>query len=278
MQSENSPETFEAVTAESLSAHTISSINALPTADRREIYTRLIPTELVERFQLPPGLVTPDGDDLLSLSISENGTNTEMALYHQPGFPDPLLYGHITDTISGHVHVLLYILNDPYSPRFDVDRLPDGTPTHFGIRHRHLEAEIGAMQTGLAPGQVRRGLRLLGPAIQAFEKFVASLGHELYFNEPLYYHNAIIFERYGFSYQKGRRLMERIHAGFAVGGELRSMLDGSTPFRSPQAAESIRLRSWAIHDQLLGEPFSDVTMYKRIGVNANVDTCPGCDW
>lgn len=278
MQRENSPETFEVGTTDRHSAHTISSINALSTAERREIYSRLVPTQLLERFQLPPGLVTPDGKDLLSLTILGNGTNTEMALYPQPGFPDPLLYGHITDTISGHIHVLLYILNDPDSPRFDVDRLPDGTPTQFGIRHRNLEAEIAAMQSGLTPGQVRRGLRLLGPAIQAFERFVASLGHELYFNEPLYYHNAIIFERYGFAYQKGRRLMERIHAGFAEEGDLRNMLDGSTPFRSPQAADSIRLRSWALHDRLLGEPFSDVTMYKRIGVDANVDTCPGCDW
>ncbi len=278
MRSESSPETFEAVTTDSLSAHTISSINSRSPAERRDIYTRLIPKQLLERFKLPPDLITPDGKDLLSLTISGDGTNTGMALYHQPGYPDPLLYGHITDTITGNIHVLLYILNDPDSPRFDVDRMPDGTPTQFGIRHRNLEAEISAMQFGLAPGQVRRGLRLLGPAIQAFEQFVLSLGHELYFNEPLYYHNAIIFERYGFAYQKGRRLMEQIHAGFAEGGDLQAMLDGSTPFRSPQAANSIRLRSWALHDRLLGEPFSDVTMYKRIGVSANVDSCPGCDW
>ena len=215
---------------------------------------------------------------MLRLEGREDGTDTEMALYHQPGFPDPILYGHITDTITGHVHVLLYILNDPDSPRFDVDRTPDGSPTQFGIQRRNLAAEEAAMRFGLAPGQIRRGLRMLGPAIQAFEKFIASLGQEIYFNEPLYYHNAIIFERYGFAYQKGRQSMERIHHGFATSGDLRRLLDGSTPFRQPEAADSIRLRSWALHDRLLGEPFSDVTMYKRIGVNAGVDTCPGCDW
>jgi len=223
-------------------------------------------------------LIAPDGQDLLTLFCSTDETNTEMALYHQPGFPDPILYGHITDTITGHIHVLLYILNDPASPRFDVDRMPDGSKTEFGILQRNLQAEAGAMHFGLAPGQVRRGLRLLGSAIPAFEDFVASLGHELYFAEPLYYHNAIIFERYGFAYQQGRRQMQRIHDGFAEGGDLWKMLDGSTPFRSPEAANSIRLRSWALHDRLLGEPFSAVTMYKRVGVNANVDTCPGCDW
>jgi acetoin utilization protein AcuC len=222
--------------------------------------------------------MTPAGDDLLALNCSADRTNTEMALYHQPGFPDPVLYGHITDTITGHVHVLLYILNDPTSPRFDVDRMPDGNPTRFGTQQRNLDAEEAAMRFGLAPGQVRRGLRMLGSAIPAFEQFVLSLGHELYFAEPLYYHNAVIFERYGFAYQQGRRLMQQINEGFAEGGDLWAMLDGSTPFRSPQAANSIRLRSWALHDRLLGEPFTDVTMYKRIGVAANVDTCPGCDW
>jgi hypothetical protein len=59
--------------------------------------------------------------------------------------------------------------------------------------------------------------------------------------------------------------MESIHAGFQPGGDLHTQLDGSTPFRKPDAANSIRKRSWAIHDGILGEPFTNVTMYKRIG-------------
>jgi hypothetical protein len=112
----------------------------------------------------------------------------------------------------------------------------------------------------------------------AFEDFVISLGHALYFVEPLYYHNAVIFERYGFGYQMGRRLMNEIQAGFAEGGALRQLLDNSGPFRSSDAAQSIRLRSWAIHDGILGEPFTNVTMYKRVGVSANINTTPGCEW
>ena len=71
---------------------------------------------------------------------------------------------------------------------------------------------------------------------------MAGLGHEMYFVEPLYYHNAVIFERYGFAYQQGRKLMERIHNGFSAGGEFVSRLDGS-PFRSRDAENSTRLRS-----------------------------------
>jgi len=125
---------------------------------------------------------------------------------------------------------------------------------------------------------VRRGLRLLTQATEAFEGFITSLGHDIYFVEPLYYHNAIIFERYGFNYQSGRRLMEQVETGFSPGGSLRALLDGSTPFRKPEAAGSIRLRSWAIHDGILGEAFTDVTMYKRVGKSAGISTCPGCEW
>jgi hypothetical protein len=100
----------------------------------------------------------------------------------------------------------------------------------------------------------------------------------MYYVEPLYYHNAVIFERYGFAYQMGRRRMEAIHAGFQEGGELYQRLDESNPFRSPHAANSIRLRSWAIHDGILGEPFTKITMYKQIGKSAMISTTPGCDW
>ncbi len=261
-----------------LTASTLSSINRLPEEEKRRIYTRLIPEALLQRLSIPANFITPDGIDLLELDCPPRSNSVEMKLFHQPGFPDPVLHGHITGTFTGLVHVLLYILNDPYSPRFDVDRMPDGTPTNFGIERRNIEAELAAMQAGLAPGQVRRGMRMLGAAIQAFETFVSSLGHDMFFAEPLYYHNAVIFERYGFAYEKGRRRMERIQAGFAPGGDLAARLDASTPFRQPEAANSIRLRSWAIHDGLLGEPFTNVTMYKRIGKSAGVSTTQGCEW
>jgi len=156
--------------------------------------------------------------------------------------------------------------------------MPDGSPTRFGIRKRNIEVEISSMQAGLAPGQVRRGLHLFKQAIVAFEEFVISLGHDMYFVEPLYYHNAVIFERHGFSYQMGRRRMEGINLGFMKGGELNQKLDASTPFRSPNAWNSIRLRSWAIHDGVMGEPFTNVTMYKRVGKRSEVNTTPGCEW
>ena len=254
---------------------TIGGINKLPENEKRAIYARYIPKELIERFNLSD----PTKDqDLLQFRFAEGSSDVEMMLYHQKDFPDPILYAHLADSMNGQIYVLLYILNDPTSPRFDVDKMPDGRPTQFGIRRRNIEAEEAALQAGLSPGQIRRGLRSLGHALKAFEEFVSSLGHEMYYMEPLYYHNALIFERYGFSYQLGRRLMNEIQAGFGEGGGLSKKLDGSSPFRSPKAAYSIRLRSWAIHDGILGMPFTNVTMYKRVGISATINSAPGCEW
>lgn len=256
---------------------TIGGINKLPEPEKRAIYSRYIPRELLERFNLPEA-DSQRIQQFLQFRFAPGSSDVEMSLFHEKNFPDPILYAHLTDTMNGQVHVLLYILNDPDSERFNVDKLPDGTPTKFGTFQRNIEEEIKALGAGRAPGQVRGGLRLLGQAINAFEGFVKSLGHDVYFVEPLYYHNAVIFERYGFSYQMGRRRMDSIHAGFQPGGDLTVLLDGSNPFRQPDAGCSIRTRSWAIHDGILGEPFTNVTMYKRVGVEAGVNTTPGCNW
>jgi len=255
---------------------TLGGINRLPPGEKREIYLRVIPPELFARFKLSPYLVDIAGLDLLEIVAPPHSTSLELSLFHKKGFPDPILYGHLTDTINGQLHILLYILNDPEMPRFDVDRLPDGTPTNFGIRHRNLDAELAAMKAGLNPGQVRKGPHLLAAAMKTFEAFVVSLGHDIFFAEPLYYHNAVIFERYGFTYQQGRNRMQKIDLGFSPGGELQQKLGGSH-FRQPGAVSSVRLRSWAIHDGIFGEPFTNVTMYKRVGKHSGVSTTD-CKW
>lgn len=260
-----------------MQATSISSINNLPISEKRELFIRLIPPALLERFNLSPFMVDKNGQELLTITGKPESQSLELAMYHQYQFPDPILYCHLADNLNGKIHVLLYIMNDPESPRFNVDRMPDGTPTKFGTKTRNLEAEMAAMQAGLFPGQVRRGLRMLSDAVATFDNFVDSLGHTMYFNEPLFYHNAIIFERYGFNYQSGRKRMEKIHRDFQNDQELIDRLDGS-PFRQPEAANSIFFRSWAIHDGILGHPFENVTMYKVIGKKSQVDTAPGINW
>lgn len=242
------------------------------------MYTRFIPEKLLSQFSLSADFRDAEGNDLLRLTAKPGRADVRLDLRHEFGAQDPLLFAHLTDTLNGQIHVLLYVVNDPRSPRFDVDVMPDGTPTEFGVFRRNLDAEQAAMAAGLAPGQVRSGLRLLSHSIDAFEAFVNELGHDIFFVEPLAYHNAVVFERYGFFYAKGRRVMQEIESGFRTEGALTRALDGSTPFRQPGMARSIRGRSWAIHDGILGHPYSDVTMYKRLGLRSGIDTFPDGEW
>jgi len=256
----------------------IASINQLPAKEKEGIYSRFIPNILLQQFDIQPDFLDAEGRPLLTLRFSEGSTDVVIDLRHEYGAQDPLLFTHLTDTMNGQIHVLLYIVNDPNSPRFGVDKMPDGTPTEFGVFRRNLIEEEKALIEGLAPGQVRQGLRLLKQAIPAFDEFVLALGHNMYFIDPLSYHNAIVFERYGFYYQKGRRLMMRINTGFQPDSDLFQKLNNSTPFRKPSFYRSIRGRSWAIHDCIMEEPYSDVIMYKTIGKNAGLNTFPDAEW
>jgi len=90
--------------------------------------------------------------------------------------------------------------------------------------------------------------------------------------EPLTYDNAVRYEKYGFDYLSGRRLMEMIDREFAPGGRLTARLDGSSPFRMPGMERNAHGRSWAIHDGIMDEPWEGVSIYKMVGSAAGVNT------
>jgi len=261
-----------------MTPRSIAAINGLPEIQKREIYMRFIPPQLLDQFSISRSLQDHQGRELAKFRYREGSTDFVIELRHEFEAEDPLFFAHLTDTMNGQIHVLLYIVNDPHSERFDVDRMPDGRKTQFGLEQRNLEAEEAAMLAGLAPGQIRRGLRSLAHAVSSFEAFVESLGHSVFFIEPLFYHNAVIFERYGFAYLMGKRRMDELHRGFQPEGPLSQKLDGSTPFRGKLSANSIRGRSWAIHDGIADESYSGVTMYKRIGESAGINTFPASTW
>ncbi|MGB4677454.1 MAG: hypothetical protein WBH90_12075 [Aggregatilineales bacterium] len=251
----------------------IRGINNLDAELKRAIYRSLIPGNLLERFG-----VHPDDEKLLQIKAPAHTRSVKIILYHEPNAPDPVLYLHMADTLNFQIALLLLVINDPYAPRFNTDVDENGLPTRFGTLRRNIPEEIRAMEAGLSPGQVRRGLRLSGQAVPTFERFLARAGHDMVIIEPLTYHNAIIYERYGFAYFQGRQRLEWIDRVLRPGGEFFDRFDGSTPFRQPDAWRSIRGRSWAIHDGILGEPFGDIRMYKRIGKHAGVNTFPDAIW
>ena len=257
----------------------IRGINDLKGDLPEAIYRTLIPDSLLAQYQIDPRtLCDASGSRLVEFTCPRGTRSTEVKVRHQAGARDPLLYLHLADTTNNQLSVLLLIANDPNSPRFDVDRNPSGQRTQFGTVYRNVEAEVAAMYAGLAPSQVRRGLKLTRRLVPIFEAFVSRLGHQIFFLEPLEYHTALLFERYGCAYSLGRAKMEWINREFGPCGELTGRLDGSTPFRRPSAQFTIRGRSWAIHDGILGERFTEIRMYKRVGINAGVCTVPDAAW
>jgi hypothetical protein len=256
--------------------YSICQVNSLPELVKESVYRYLLPLQVLTDYGIDPdSLCDIQGNRLVTFTCPEGSRLVEVDVRPESGFPDPLLYLELTDTRLNQIEVVLFLVNDPASERFETDRDWRGERTKFGTFRRNIPAEIRAMEAGLAPGQVRRGLRLGRSLIPIFERFVSRLGHDYYLMEPLTYHTAILFERLGCNYVQGRRKMQWIHLAFQPGAPLYEALDGSTPFRQPDAWRTIRGRSWAIHDGILGEPWHGIKMYKQVGKHASVDTFPG---
>lgn len=256
--------------------YSLHQINQLPLAAKERIYGELLPTDLMLAWGIDPETLDDgQGNRLVRFTCPEGSRRVEIDVRPQVGFPDPLLYLELADTPLNQIEVLLFVVNDPHSERFETDRDWQGERTKFGTYKRNIPEEIRALGAGLAPGQVRCGLRQTRVLVPLFECFVRRLGHDYYLMEPLAYHSAIMFERLGCNYVQGRRRMEWIDQGFQPGGLLHAALDGSNPFRQPEAWQTVRGRSWAIHDGILGEPWHGIRMYKQVGKHAGVDTFHG---
>jgi hypothetical protein len=256
--------------------YSLHQINELPEPVKEGIYRHLVPSRILEAYNIDPEtLCDSQGNRLVTFTCPTGSHIVEVDVRPKVGFLDPLLYLELADTRLNQIEVMLFLVNDPESERFDTDRDWQGERTKFGTFRRNIPEEIRAMEAGLAPGQVRRGLRLSRTLVPLFEDFVERMGQDYYLMDPLAYHNAILFERLGFNYVQGLRKMQWIHVAFQPGGLLYEALDGSTPFRHADAWRTVRGRSWAIHDGILGEPWHGIKMYKRVSKHAGVDTFPG---
>ena len=264
---------------ERLEIRSIQEINALPTEVAEALYTRLVPGELFDRFRISPiTLCGADGARLVHVTAPEDKPWARVEVRQSPDDRDPALLVDIEMSPLAVPELTFVQITDPGRPRYAIDRDVDGRDTLYGTVSRNVDEELRAMKDGLAPGQVRPGLRLLGRVLDAMEDFCRLIGTELYLIEPLFYHSAILYERRGCGYLLGRDVMEDIHAGFADGGALRAALDGSSPFRAPGAERTVRGRSWALHDGIAGSSWGGIKMYKAAGRHAGVDTFPGGEY
>lgn len=242
--------------------------------------------EWVRRF-LPPRLLAvydidratfrnPLGEVVVQHSGSATTGEVRVVVWRRLADRDPVALLEAADTTNNQFEIRYLMTADPEAPRFDIDVDEEGRPTQMGQARRNIPAEIGALQAGLAPGQVRRGLGLvMDDLLPQLEAFLQAVGHDLVFAQPLAYHNAILMERWGFDYLYGQKFMQEIDSRFGPGGDLRARLDGATPFRDPARAETARGRSWAIHDGILGGPMEPIKLFKRCGVQAGVRTFGG---
>jgi hypothetical protein len=246
--------------------------------EKQAIYATLLPEWLFTSYGIDRDTFTFDGHPVVIFRCPEGTRAVEVIVRRRASDPDPMLYLNLADTFNNQLLVLLVVVNDPDAPRFSTDVDLHGNPTRFGTASRNKPAEEAAMSAGLAPGQIRAGLRTFRSTVPIFERFVQNLGHDLFLIEPLAYHNAIIFERYGFNYMRGYQEMVSIDTEFRPGGSLYRRLTPTNPFRPPDAWKTIRGRSWAIHDGILGHPFTGFQMYKRIDVQSGKNTFPDAVW
>src|SRR5688572_9394227 len=147
----------------------------------------------------------------------------------------------------------------------------------FWSLKRNLKSEEEAKNAGLAPGQVRAGLGGSRVVIEQIDTFLSMLGHRAYFLEPLTYASAWVFERRGYAYVRGHKLMDDVQRGFQPGGALYGSLDDTSAFRQRDQARTVRGRAWAIHDgimETLNLRWDKIRMVKQIGRQAGDETFP----
>lgn len=257
-------------------AVSVYEINKMTEKERERLLSVLIPSRFLGLFSIEPGTWTNRaGARCVRFICPEGMPFFQIELRRDPADRDAAYFLDVSVSPHEQMEISFIIVNDPDGERFDIDVDDSGQDTYFGTARRNLPEEIRAMEAGLAPAQVRRGLRAMVDLIACWDDFFGRTGHGFYFLEPLSYNSAILYERGGFQYVKGKEKMEHIDREFRPGGVLHARLDGSTPFRKPEHWKTVRGRSWAIHDGILDRPWESPKMYKTVGVRGGVSTFTG---
>lgn len=261
---------------------TINTLNSLPENAKLRLYRALIPVQVLAEFDINPRTwKNPDKLQQVKLNAQPGSDKVKIHAWHGEDPQNEFFYLELADNSFNGIDLNFLIANNPASELFRTDYDADGKETLFGTVSRNLIEEKRAMQAGLAPGQIREGLRCSNIVFNHIETFLTMMAHHAFFLEPLTYVSAWIFERRGFAYSKGHQLMDTIHKEFQPGGELHKALDASTPFRQPAQWKSVRGRAWAIHDgilQVIDKKWDDLKMIKQVGRHAGVNTFPKAEY
>lgn len=255
----------------------IRAINALPHDAKQRIYRTLVPPQLLAHFGINPVLWRGSGYQV-EMFAEPDSSKVNLSINNPADATDGYFVLELQDNATNGIDLNLILLNDPFAEKFNIEYDAEGKRTHWGTTTRNTAEEERAMRTGLAPAQVRAGLRFSREVLQQLDVFLALCSRQAISLEPLTYVSAWIFEKRGFAYVRGHKLMDDIHREFQPGGKLHAALDDSTPFRQPDAWKTVRGRAWAIQDGILetiDERWRDLRMIKIVGKHAGVETFPG---
>ena len=232
----------------------IKEINNMPDQVKEGLYRTLIPPSIFMRFQINPlDFCNAEGQRLARFYCSPGDVTTLIEVKLTPEDRDCIFSFQLADTTDRiKINWDFIIINDPFAERVETDIDKRGCDTLFGTAGRNIEAELRAMELGLWPGQVRQGLSLMPEMMDGVARFSKMLGIKNISLEALFYHNAILYEHYGFTYFEGYKRLKRIDELFRH-GILRELMNGVSPFRRPEMADTVWGRSWAIHDGILDE-------------------------
>ena len=270
------PDNSQLVDASGRPLSSLQAINRLDDTEKERIYAGLLPDRLSNLLGLVnKSLCTADGERLVTIIAPSGLSLVRIEVRAKSGDGTVVFFLELSDTQYHQMELSFCIIRDPNSPYYAVDVDEAGAINWFASHGRNIPEELRAMRAGLFPNQTHCGLQLFVSFFPLLERFTDALGMQMIVAEPLSYDNAIRYEKYGFDYLRGKRLMLEIDREFQPGGRYFSRLDGSSPFRMPGMERTVSGRSWAIHDSIMDEPWDEVQIYRIIGAHAGINTFPG---
>src|SRR5689334_18864411 len=111
----------------------IRGINDLSRDVKEQIYLTLVPPEVFSRFN-----ISPADRECVRINCPPDTRSFEIVIYEKPNSRDPIVYLQMADTLNFQIAVLLFVINDVSSERFNVDVDSNGLPTRFGTQRRNI--------------------------------------------------------------------------------------------------------------------------------------------
>lgn len=271
------PRNSQLVDANGQALSSLQAINRLDQTEKERIYACLLPQRLRDVLGLAENsLCNAAGEQLVTI-IAPKGLSLVRIEARARADSEPVVFFlELSDTQFQQMELSFCIIRDPAAPHYAVDVDEMGENNWFASHgRRNIPEELRAMRAGLFPNQTHHGLQLFVTFFPLLERFTDAIGRQMIVAEPLTYDNAIRYEKYGFDYLRGKRLMMEIDREFQPGGRYFRRLDCSSPFRMPGMERTVHGRSWAIHDGIMDEPWDEVQIYRMIGIHAGINTFPG---